>query len=185
VLPTLQDTFTVTHTGTPRAVDFVWVVRKIQDLVWITPELTELKSWMASGKADGLRLRVFVTRETAPLETTTSSTSSISEKGKGCCSKRAKGEKNGVVISSSDDLTTPQNNFSITYLGGAHPSIKDIVAEFAERAAICGGRSQVIGAGPMEIGTTLRSAVAEENHAGRVWQGDESGIMALEWDCRS
>jgi hypothetical protein len=37
----------------------------------------------------------------------------------------------------------------------------------------------------MEIGTALRSAVAKENYAGRVWQGDESGIMALEWDCRS
>jgi ferredoxin-NADP reductase len=185
VLPTLQDTFTIAQTGILRAVDFVWVVRKIQDLAWITPELTELKSWMSSGKAGGLRMRIFVTRETAPLETTTSSTSSISEKGKGCCSKRAKGEKTGVVVSSSDDLAAPQNNFCITYLGGAHPSIKDIVAEFAERAAICGGRSQVIGAGPMEIGTALRSAVAKENHAGRVWQGDESGIMALEWDCRS
>ncbi|TIA22219.1 hypothetical protein D6C80_01446 [Aureobasidium pullulans] len=184
VLPTLQDTFTVAQTGT-RAVDLVWIVRKIQDLSWIAPELTELKSWMSSGKADGLRLRIFVTREHAPPESSTSSTSSISEKGKGCCSKRAKGEKNGIVVTSSNDLTALQNNFSITYLGGSHPSIKDIVSDFSERTAICGGRSQVIGAGPMEIGTALRSAVAKENHAGKVWQGDESGIMALEWDCRS
>ncbi|CAD0012294.1 unnamed protein product [Aureobasidium pullulans] len=184
VLPTLQDTFTVAQTGT-RAVDLVWIVRKIQDLSWIAPELTELKSWMSSGKADGLRLRIFVTREHTPAESSTSSTSSISEKGKGCCSKRAKGEKNGIVVTSSNDLTALQNNFSITYLGGSHPSIKDIVSDFSERTAICGGRSQVIGAGPMEIGTALRSAVAKENHAGKVWQGDESGIMALEWDCRS
>lgn len=184
VLPTLQDTLTVAQTGS-RAVDLVWVVRKVQDLSWIAPELAELKSWMSSGKAIGLRIRIFVTRETAPLESPSSSSSSLSEKGKGCCSKRNKGEKNGVIVSSSGDLTTLQDNFFITYLGGAHPSIKDIVNDFAERAAICGGRSQVIGAGPMEIGTALRSAVAKENHAGRVWQGDESGIMALEWDCRS
>lgn len=181
-LPALQDTFTSVQSTTHRAIEFVWIVRKIQDLNWIAPELTELKSWMSNGKANGLRIHIFVTRESAPELPQRTSTSSFSEKGKSCCSKR--GGRQEVVVSSAD-LTAAQPGFEITYLGGSHPSIDEIVAAFADRATICGGRNQVIGAGPTQIGTVLRAAVAKRNHGSRVWEGDDSGIMALEWDCRS
>jgi NAD(P)H-flavin reductase len=197
VLPTLQDAFAVGQQGSPRAVDLVWIVRKVQDLSWIAPELRELKSQISRGKAVGLRLSIFVTRESAPpvIDSTTSSISEKNNSSKSCCgskkrtstaNEKQKSVDDGVVVSTSvDDLTVPLPNFCITYLDGTHPSISDIVTDFSERAAICGGESRVIGAGPTEIGTLLRAAVAGKNNGGKVWEGDESGVMSLEWDCRS
>ena len=180
VLPTLQDSFTISR-STSRAVDFVWVVRRAQDLSWIAPEIKDLKTLISSGKAASLRLRIFVTRENAP-STTSSTAPSIKEEGRQCC--KASDDEKGALVSQTD-LFAEQEGFSITYLGGARPSIEEAVNEFKERASICGGRSQVIGAGPAEIGTLLRQAVAKQNDGNRVWSGDESGIMALDWDCRS
>lgn len=196
VLPIVQDALTVAH-PVSRAMDFVWIVRYVRDLDWISPELLELKDMLKKGGATGLRLRIFVTRESGPATSSSASVSScevVGEKDKGrkrqgvaaksCCG--GKGEKeDGVSVTDTGDLLTPMHGFEVVYLDHAHPSINDIVDEFASRAQIAGGRNQVVGAGPMEIGTLLRAAIAKKNEAGKVWQGDESGVMGLDWDCHS
>ncbi|KAL1306497.1 hypothetical protein AAFC00_005192 [Neodothiora populina] len=216
VLPVMQDALSAAHVVS-RAMDFVWIIRYARDLEWISPELLELREAMKYGRAEGLRIKIFVTRELAPtsvsnINSSSNSSSSdiarprfssIDEKQqlgarssvkKTCCgSSNANADVKELPISASTtspsitaallEASTP--NFEVNYLNHSHPRLDDVVDDFSSRAQIAGGASHVVGAGPDRIGTALRSAVAKKNHCGKVWEGDESAAMGLEWDCRS
>lgn len=189
VLPVLQEALTAPYASNAPspARDFVWIVRYVRDLDWIAAELLEMKEMMSYGRVRGLRMKIFVTREDGPASLPSSATafsSAVDEdkgKGRSCC----RGEKDDVPVVRPVDVLAPVPGFEIVYLDHAHHCIEDVVADFTDRARIAGGESRVIGAGPEEIGTTLRTAVAKRNDASRAWIGDEEGIMGLEWDCRA
>lgn len=174
VLPAVLDALTCAHIQS-RIVEFVWIVRYIRDLDWIAAELAELKSHLVTATGTNLRIRIFVTRD--------SDNSLISEAyEKDSKAHNGKGKQSSLIIGNSRQHIA---GFEIVYLGGQHPVIEDVVEDFHSRAAICGGASQVIGSGPAEIGTLLREAVAKRNTVRQVWEGDESGALRLDWDCRS
>lgn len=171
-----------------RAIDFTWIVRSTQDLLWLAPELSSLKARIASQETPNLRLRIFVTREAS-----SSVTPSSAEKVKdvpavtvSCArdsEKAARSSAAGLSLSLGD-LVASVPGFEVMYLGGRHPSIENLVAEFEERADVAGGASQVVGSGPEAIGTELRDAAAKRNRPGKVWEGDEEGSMGMYWDSR-
>ncbi|KAK7544958.1 ferric-chelate reductase-like protein [Phyllosticta citribraziliensis] len=146
-----------------KTIDLVWIVRKAANVAWIAPELLELKAAMKEGYAPGLRIKVFVTRD-AQKDSEASS--------------RALSRKVEEVLAS-------QTNFSVEWLADHHPSSRDVLGAFVDRAAAQGGRCQVVASGPAGLGTDLRSAVAERCDAGRVWKGEESADLELYWDNRS
>jgi len=188
VLPTLLHEHTAGH-----VIDFVWIVREAQDLLWLAPELARLKDTLDKEDQAGTRVRIFVTREAghsefSRQETHSSGASIISSSS---ITRDPNDEKHNIsatvrsTVDTSDtpslqSLLHPSANFEITFLDGAHPSIADIVAEFAERAALNEKSVRVMGAGPVAMGTELRAEVAVRNRPGEVVRGREAGSWELE-----
>jgi len=154
-----------------RAIDFVWVVRRTRDLLWLAEEVQQLKIRVAEKEARGTRVRIFVTREASPGTQTKSISSAQSmsdddaqmyeEKEK----KREAATTTITALTSSrsstrislDDLLTPAPNFEITYLDGAHPDLASVVADFADRASLAAYFGvKVFGTGPQGMGRIVR-----------------------------
>jgi len=190
VLPTLLHEHTAGH-----VVDFVWIVRKAQDLLWLGPELARLKDTLGKEEQVGTRVRIFVTREaglpddynsaTRPPSSGTSIISSASVHLNSVDEKHTASSTIHPASSTSDtpslhSLLHPSANFEVTFLDGARPSIADIAAEFAERAALSEKSIKVMGAGPVAMGSELRAEIAGRNRPGQVARGREAGIWELE-----
>ncbi|KAF2117981.1 ferric reductase like transmembrane component-domain-containing protein [Lophiotrema nucula] len=174
-------------------VELVWIIRHIENLMWIAPELSSLKSQLTHDANSSplkvrdnvkvqplkrLRIRIFVTR----LPETQAHV-------------RPNGNEKDLEISSASssaslsaeqslmDLLKPHPDFSVTYLNHEHPSIPGIVDAFAIDT-LASGRTQVVASGPVALGTDIRAAVAARNSAGHVWRGDEKGDIDCVWDDR-
>lgn len=137
------------------AVDFIWIIRRSQDLRWISTELGQLKDLLP--KISSLRINIFITRESQ-----TSSDESLTEKermlikGSGWSSS---GSTEGEAL---DELMQQCcQRFRVLFLGDHHPSVEQMVNEFAERAGDHGGSVEIVGSGPEGLGSDLRRAVAE------------------------
>jgi predicted ferric reductase len=155
-------------------VEFVWVVRRAQDLLWLDQELGELKTLLRSNA--GLHISIFVTREHQesldPGNAVTINTITTTHDP----------EKTGTSSSSSLSnykslqglLSKDHERFSIEYLG-KHPSMSNTVDIFMARAGKRGGYIQVIGSGPDSMASDLRSAVAK---------ADELDGLNFYWDSR-
>lgn len=162
----------------PQAVvDFVWVIRYAQDLLWLKEEFDALKGSLKSNP--GLRISIMVTREfnahlsgrDEPVQTHIVANDP---------------EKNGVHSSTpSSMLSDPKaleelmsitsDRFSIQFMGSQHPSMQEVLSSFLERAGKRGGYVQVLGSGPEPMGSDLRKAVAGV---------DTSEDLRFYWDSR-
>ena len=54
-------------------VDFAWIIRRTQDLLWLAPELAKLKNTLSKEQKAGTRIRIYVTREAGPPVSPTAS----------------------------------------------------------------------------------------------------------------
>jgi ferric-chelate reductase len=147
-------------------VDFVWVIRRAQDLLWLNKEFVELKSMLA--KNHGLRISIFVTREDTPHIPI-------------CCNRPEKqpkenadpekGPSTNISSTSSESemsaratlqelLAIDQERFHVELLGSHHPTMPTVVTSFMERANKRGGYIQVVGSGPESMGSDLRAAIS-------------------------
>ena len=147
-------------------VDFVWVIRRAQDLLWLNSEFVELKSMLA--KNPGLRISIFVTREDTPHIPI-------------CCNRPGKqpqenadpekGPSANISSTSSETeisnratlqelLAIDQERFSVELLGSHHPTMPAVVTSFMERANKRGGFIQIVGSGPESMGSDLRAAIS-------------------------
>lgn len=173
--------------------DFIWVVRKSQDVMWLAKELDEVKGLLEEFL--GLRVKVFVSREEgsetlrrskekekeveSPESSSKPSSHHDSEKKKK--TEETDGKVNATVssirseISLDDLLSFNHPRFQIHFLKDHHPSIEHIVGDFRERTMDVGGVVEVVGSGPEAMGSDLRGAVA------KVQEGD--GIKFY-WDSR-
>lgn len=154
--------------GEARNIDFVWIVRRAENLRWIHADLLELKRQAASAPGVELFIRIFVTRESGGEGSSAVSVVAPVD-----------AEKEGGVaekVTSGGDTKNTTN-----WLENQHPSCKDIVRSFRDE---CVGKVQVLGSGPPELGRDLRESVAGCNDATRVWKGDASGEVSLYWDSR-
>ncbi|KAI6873518.1 hypothetical protein D0864_08014 [Hortaea werneckii] len=130
------------------ALDFVWVVRKAQDLLWLKEEMTTLK--FALGEHQNLRIKLFVTRETQ------TSVVQISEKAV----EKGTAESFSSTGSELKDLLHEEERFSVAFLGDQHPSTADVFDDFVERARNVGGAMEVLGSGPESMSSDLRSEIS-------------------------
>lgn len=191
-----------------RNIELVWTIRHVENLAWVGPELAYLKSRLNQAatqihhsldedKLDKLpivsveakkrfRIRIFVTRPDARMiakqQQRPVRPQRPDEKNKDY------GEDDGSSISSEldseiEELIQEVPNFSITYLDNSRPEISGLVDAFMD-GTVERGRTQVVGSGPPELGTQIRSAVATRNMPGSVWRGDERADVECVWDDR-
>ena len=160
-------------------VQLVWIVRRIQDLEWMGPELSVLKQYLANGQ-DNISIRIFVTRE-------------LESKIYGKDGKESSGEDEEVKEASSTTKSATGNvsallhnypGFEVQWLGDHHPDLGQVVTEFVEGADDSAGSVSVVGSGPGGMGTSLRTAVAHVNDGSRVSKGEEKYDVHLHWDDR-
>jgi predicted ferric reductase len=208
VMATLADTSGV------RNIELVWTVRHLENLAWVGPELAYLKSQLNptvtrtyySRNGDELdktpitsvelikrfRIRIFVTRR---------DDSSLAQQDQGLEQPYGEKEKgydyghglspvsstSSVHSTSSrhqlEELISEQPNFSITYLDNTRPIVSSLVDAFMDET-VEKGRTQVIGSGPLQLGSQIRSAVAAKNMPGNTWRGDDRGDVQCVWDDR-
>lgn len=194
-----------------RNVELNWTIRHLENLAWIGPELAYLKSQLSQTQADKnynhdddklekaavvsvkakkrFRVRIFVTRPEArmlarkPLPPRPLQSDEIVK-------KLDFDEKLSPVLSTLsfyseelEDLVCDCAGFSITYLDNARPEVKALVDCFMDET-VENGRVQVIGSGPLDLGTQVRAAVAARNVPSQVWRGDEKYDVACVWDDR-
>jgi len=128
------------------AVEFVWVVKRARDLLWVREELGELRANAEGWR--GLGVRVFVTRET--------------EGAYGVADGKTLGDvaEGETTVSELVRVLNGASGCSVSFLGGRHPAIGEVVGSFVERAAMVGGNVEVVGSGPEAMGSDVRSAVA-------------------------
>ncbi|KAK3050368.1 hypothetical protein LTS18_012589, partial [Coniosporium uncinatum] len=175
------------------AVEMIWMVRRTRDVLWILPELLELKARMVNGSAGNLKIRIFVTRDAKPTDVSGSS-SPVEEKELGK-------QDGGLTLtqvavassgSSSEDEVLEairlQRGFEIEWLRDHHPEVRgggqQMLDAFLERAASFGGRNMVVASGPAGLGNDLKAVVAKRNDGSRVMKGDESADVEFVWDDR-
>ncbi|KAF2839446.1 hypothetical protein M501DRAFT_1004080 [Patellaria atrata CBS 101060] len=166
------------------AIEFVWIIRRTQDLEWILPELLELKSIATASQNTSLRIKIFITRD---AEKSFSKPSSLSTSIKDL-EKEVKNEDGIEIATTGTDLTAllsqcdGSTRFYVEWLTDHHPAMPAIIDGFIDR--VPEGRIQVVASGPSGMGTDLRRAIAERSRADKVWKGDERWDMDLYWDDR-
>lgn len=136
----------------PQAVvEFVWIVRRAQDILWLSTELEHLKAMLKD--TPSLRIRIFITRES---QADTATHEHVHDKS---VSHTSSGSSLERTASELVEVDSPR--FNVTFLGDHHPSIAEVVGDFMERAKTNGGHVEIVGSGPEELGSDLRSAVAD------------------------
>lgn len=161
-----------------RIIDFVWILRRAENLRWLQNELLELRRQATETPGVDLHIRVFVTRDgEVPSASSTSPAPSTPTASKEVCDPKDK-ETLGVNIST--EAKTPEHDVT-SWLQDHHPSCKDIVMAFRDE---CVGKIQVLASGPAGLGRDLGEAVAGCNDSCKVWGGDEGGEVGLYWDSR-
>lgn len=167
-----------------RNVELVWTVRHVENLAWVEPELAFLKEQLgrvAEKRGKRFRIRIFVTRpDTVRHENVVQH---FDEKKK----EYGGDDSPASMVSESEldfeELVRECPGFSITNLNNGRPDISNLVASFMEQT-VEGGRTQVVGSGPPDLGTQLRAAVASHNAPGEVWRGNARGDVECVWDDR-
>nr|POF11551.1 ferric/cupric reductase transmembrane component 1 [Quercus suber] len=179
-LPIVREALRV-QTTTKWAVEFVWVIRRAQDLLWLSKDVEKLQE--LTGMYANFTVRIFVTREhgnesmasTRPSSPTNSCSSTEGEMNHSAEKQtlqtraRAGGMLDSLVAGTGHGL------FHVTFLGNRHPSISEVVQDFAERMAAVGGDCEVVGSGPSSMGSDLRAAVSDLEMCQE---------MNLHWDAR-
>ncbi|KAJ0421173.1 ferric reductase like transmembrane component-domain-containing protein [Aspergillus carlsbadensis] len=172
---------------TPRRgnLEFVWVMRRKDDLKWIEPELQTLRRTAAA--TSNFRIRIFVTRGTHDDPTTTTSTTAPELESK----EAAVANQHPSSISSSTSTEMKEDTFSIHEPSSSaslnsgntkHPDLATQLSDFISRTV--SGPTRVVASGPLSMIRDLRGAVAQCNDAGRVWKGEERFDVQLVHDDR-
>ncbi|KAF3034067.1 hypothetical protein E8E12_004020 [Didymella heteroderae] len=198
-------------TSQVRNIELNWTIRHLENLAWIGPELAYLKSQLDQMRANKscshgddelekapivsvgakkrFRVRIFVTRPEARMLARRPPPPRPLRSDEKFNNKEFDENISPVSSTSSfyseelEDLVSDCPGFSITYLDNARPDVNSLVHKFMDET-VEKGRTQVIGSGPLELGTQIRAAVAAKIVPGQVWHGDEKGDVECVWDDR-
>ncbi|KAF9885342.1 hypothetical protein FE257_012959 [Aspergillus nanangensis] len=160
-------------------VEFIWIIRRKENMAWISAEIDALRTVAAS--CPHFRIRVFVTRETAsdlpPL--------ALNEKEVDLIKRTSSSSS----LTSLEQPSAPQSPFAVHYLGAAataegstHPDVGACLTDFLSRTAQ--GPTRLFASGPTGLVSSLRTAVASANDPAKVWKGDERYDVQLVHDDR-
>ncbi|KJX92241.1 ferric reductase like transmembrane component like protein [Zymoseptoria brevis] len=176
-----------------RKIEFIWVVRRRQDLEWVRPELDTLRA--ASARMN-LTIRIFVTREGRDgVESVQPGSANI------LLGPHEKSPANNISALaptpplSDDDIHPSSSSASSAASSLRKPTQQSTVSELNHRPSLptlitsfidstIRGPITVYASGPPEMITDVRRRVAESNDAGKVWKGDERGRVELVADDR-
>ncbi|CAI6334523.1 unnamed protein product [Periconia digitata] len=201
-LPTVMSAL-ADPTSIAQNIEMVWIIRHIDNLSWIGPELTELRSYLSdasspssssdfksaqttvSSQKKRFRIRIFVTRapETRTHVHPVISTSIVAPKSDLEISSASSTASEPTHSHEIQQLIAPHPDFKVEYLDHIRPGVESMLSSFLDET-VEEGRTQVLGSGPAELGTDIRAGVARRNEAGRVWKGDERGDVRCVWDDR-
>ncbi|KAL4952313.1 ferric reductase like transmembrane component-domain-containing protein [Aspergillus filifer] len=172
--------------------EFVWAIRRKDDLKWIEPELAILRK--AASSSSNFRIRIFVTRgvDDKPAITTesTASTEPIPElkdltvTGTQTPSSLSapESEFDSEMKESTFYIHTPSSSASLSSGNTEHPDLPTQLSQFIGRTT--SGPTRVVASGPLPMVRDLRSAVAACNQPSKVWRGEERFDVALIHDDR-
>ncbi|KAL4966631.1 ferric reductase family protein [Aspergillus stella-maris] len=174
--------------------EFVWVIRRKDDLNWIEPELGILRK--AASSSSNFRIRIFVTRGVDDKPTTTTTTEStpnidpmpeskdLTVTGTQTPSSLSApdSESDSELKESTFSIHTPSSSASLSSGNTEHPDLSTQLSQFINRTV--SGPTRVVASGPLSMVRDLRSAVAQCNEPGKVWRGEERFDVALIHDDR-
>jgi hypothetical protein len=155
-------------------VEFVWVVRHAEDLLWLEQELGHLKSLLHTNP--GLYISIFVTREQKEdldeSSVDTINTTVITNDPEKIATLSSSSLSNCKSLQGL--LPKDHERFSIEYVGQL-PSKSTVVDMFMERANKRGGYIQMFGSGPDSMDSDVRKAVSNV---------EEKDGLNFYWDSR-
>lgn len=156
-----------------RKIELVWVIRRRQDIKWISKELEVLK------KFSQIKIRIFVTREPG-LASSTSSSPTIEKDQSDLSSK----ESSSSSHSSSHSVSQVPNLLSIQHLNSSehHPDLNSLTRTFIDDTDR--GPTTIFASGPGGMIAHLRKLVASCNDGKQVWKGDQKFDVRLFTDNR-
>jgi NAD(P)H-flavin reductase len=102
VLPVLMQLLQRRSPSADRQLTLVWAVRRRDDVDWVKPELAELKRL---GRASGLKVKIFVTREKTSAATPTAAATAPKDPEKNLGVVPTTTEKSGEVSSSASSVS--------------------------------------------------------------------------------
>ncbi|EFQ32875.1 ferric reductase like transmembrane component [Colletotrichum graminicola] len=144
---------------TSRKLELVWIVRHLRDAQWIRSELDVL----AAEEGPEVVVRILATRDAG-----------------GSSSSREPSESDSP--SHSAETTAEKECQAVAQPIGGHPDVGTIVRQFVDETI--SGRTAVFASGPGGLMSKIRTAVADCNEAGRVWNGQERYDVSLIYDER-
>ncbi|KAK4506960.1 hypothetical protein PRZ48_000693 [Zasmidium cellare] len=162
--------------------EFVWVVRKSRDLMWLAKEIDELRGML--DEFLGLRIKIFVSREESEGKEKSSDEGSSNDSSPHRDPEKGKQREQKVAttvssihsaISLDNLLSFNHPRYQVHFLKDHHPSIEHIMGDFRDRTMDVGGVVEIVGSGPEAMGSDLRGAVA------KVQEGEG---LKFYWDSR-
>lgn len=190
VLPPLLALTTTQQTTRRGLVEFVWVIRRPEDLKWIEPELHQLRR--AAESCSNFRIRIFVTRgsdaissEQQPQTTTAiepSKETIIENNARPSPASSAPSLTGQQMKEETFVIHQPSSSACLALGDSEHPDLVMQVTEFVHRTVA--GPTRVVASGPLSMISDLRGAVAELNSPKVVWRGEERHDVQLLHDDR-
>ncbi|KAL4914366.1 ferric reductase like transmembrane component-domain-containing protein [Aspergillus aurantiobrunneus] len=161
-------------------IEFVWVIRRKDDLRWIEPELETLR--MAAAASSNFRIRIFVTRGSADTGMTSASATELPKEVIVDDEHRPSSLSSADIKEAAFTIHEPSSAASLSSGNTEHPDLATQLSEFVARTV--SGPTRVVASGPLSMVRDLRSAVADCNDPSAVWRGEERGDVQLLHDDR-
>lgn len=152
-----------TRPSTLPNVELVWVIRREQDVSWISSELEQIKN-------SGVTVKIYVTRE--PISSSSSSTPTHER------------DLSEIEPTSSTEKVNASSTLSIKHTReeSRHPNLELLTKDFVEDTS--SGSITVFASGPGGMISDLRKIVATHNDGRKVWKGDQKFDVKLLTDNR-
>ncbi|KAL4863448.1 hypothetical protein BDV12DRAFT_177454 [Aspergillus spectabilis] len=169
-------------------VEFVWAIRRKDDLKWIEPELAQLRK--AAATSSNFRIRIFVTRgaDDAPppaphtFEPTSKETTIINDHNRPSSLSSSSSTPSSGMKEETFSIHEPSSSASLSSGHSEHPDLATQLSEFVSKTV--SGPTRVIASGPLSMIRDLRNSVADLNSPAKVWKGEERYNVELVHDDR-
>lgn len=171
-----------------RKVDFIWAIRRYDDVAWIQDELNQLRR---SAAAHNLSVRIFVTREhhghaeARTLKQSDADEIQLSTPASSSSSSSPERMDEGKGLSVAATSVANHHSHSLSQHAAPQfqrPDLTATVQDFV--ASTVRGSTMVYASGPAGMITELRAVVARCNSGGEVWKGNERFDVQLICDDR-
>ncbi|POS86298.1 hypothetical protein EPUL_003099 [Erysiphe pulchra] len=160
-IPIMQEAASHSTSG---LLQLIWIVRRIQNIDWVGPELETLKA------NPHVHIRILITSGNKNIQ---DNDSLIQDE------KSGELANNDKKLSGSLHSISLDKRFEILYTEG-RPAMEKLIGEYLEQVE--NDRILVIGSGPSQMGMDVRKATAKLNNPKQVWRGNMKSDLKFYWD---